>query len=147
MLRVFALLPWLVLLAGPLLAQTASTAALTAPEAGAAGTTLVPIVYNIADEMPTFPGGAPAFQRFLRDKIRYPEAALRKGLEGKVHVSFIIDEEGRILDAKVVKGLGAGLDEEALRLVRIMPWWTPGRVQGQPVRVAYTLPIQFRALK
>ena len=147
MFRVLVLLAWCVLLAGPLLAQTASTAALTQPEADAAGAAAVPLVYNIAEQMPAFPGGAPAFQRFLRDKIRYPEEALRKGLEGKVHVSFIIDEEGRIQDAKVVKGLGAGLDEEALRLVRIMPWWTPGRVQDQPVRVAYTLPIQFRALK
>ncbi|WP_081910554.1 energy transducer TonB [Hymenobacter sp. APR13] len=134
-------------LAGP--AASASPTALTdsgaspaAPAASAA-----PLLYHAADEMPAFPGGAPAFQQFLRQKLRYPEEALRRNLSGKVHVSFVVDEQGHILDPKVVRGLGSGLDEEALRLVRIMPWWTPGRVAGQPVRVAYTLPIVFRALE
>ncbi len=166
MLRTVTLLLLLVLAAHSLVAQTANTAvalsdngnrsavgpetrpapstapAVAPPMAPAAAT-----VYHVAEEMPAFAGGPAAFQKFLRDKLRYPEEALRKGVSGKVHVSFTVDEQGRILDPQVVRGLGAGLDEEALRLVRIMPWWTPGRIAGQPVRVAYTLPIVFRALE
>jgi protein TonB len=136
-----------------LAAQTASTAALTdsgsslAGPASPAAAPVAPVLYHAAEEMPDFPGGPAAFQRFLRQKLRYPEQALRRNLSGKVHVSFVVDEQGHILDPKVVRGLGGGLDEEALRLVRIMPWWTPGRVGGQPVRVVYTLPIVFRALE
>lgn len=153
-------LPLTLLMARPLAAQTASTTStLTdhdSSQAGAVGAVAVPAasapaaaptIYHAAEEMPAFPGGAAAFQKFLRDKLRYPEAALRKNLSGKVHVSFVVDEQGHILDPKVVRGLSSGLDEEALRLVRIMPWWTPGRVQGKPVRVAYTLPIVFRTLE
>jgi len=166
MLRTVTLFLLLVLLtARPLAAQTTSTStALTyndssttgmrgmasmraVSEAGAVDALAAPVVYNIAEEMPAFTGGPAAFQKFLRNKLKYPEEALRKGISGKVHVSFVIDEQGRILDPKVVRGLGSGLDEEALRLVRIMPWWTPGRTGGQPVRVAYTLPIVFRALE
>jgi protein TonB len=104
-------------------------------------------IHFFADEMPAFPGGEAAFQQFIRAKINYPAAALNKGISGKVHVRFIVDADGRIRDAEVLKGLGYGLDQEALRLVRIMPWWTPGRLNGQPVRVSYTLPIVFRASK
>ena len=147
MLRLVTLL-LLLLMPGLLAAQTAGPATLTAADSGSAGpVAAAPVVYHAADEMPAFPGGAPAFQEFLRQKIRYPEDALRRNLSGKVHISFVVDEQGHILDPKVVRGLGGGLDEEALRLVRIMPWWTPGRVAGQPVRVAYTLPIVFRALE
>ena len=165
MLRTVTLFLLLVLLtARPLAAQTTSTStALTYNDSsttntrGAASTGIisetvalavpaVPVVHAIAEEMPAFPGGPTAFQRFLREKLQYPEEALGKGISGKVHVSFVIDEQGHILDPKVVRGLGSGLDEEALRLVRIMPWWTPGRTGGHPVRVVYTLPIVFRAL-
>ncbi|MBO0359971.1 energy transducer TonB [Hymenobacter sp. BT186] len=134
------------LLAQTLAASRSATTAVASPETPPKPPA-APEVYLVAEEMPTFPGGAVAFQRFLKAKIKYPEQAIRLNLSGKVHVSFVVDEEGRILDPKVVKGLGGGLDEEALRLVRIMPWWTPGRVNGQPVRVAYTLPVGFRMLE
>lgn len=135
------------LLAQTLTASRHATSAAVAPSQTPSEPPTAPKVYLVADEMPTFPGGAVAFQRFLKAKIKYPEEALRLNLSGKVHVSFVVDEEGRVLDPKVVKGLGGGLDEEALRLVRIMPWWMPGRVNGQPVRVAYTLPVGFRMLE
>lgn len=131
-----------------LLAQT-DTAALTATvpaEAGVLVAATEPVIYHAADQMPAFPGGAEAFQKFLRQELKYPEEALRRGVSGRVFVRFVITHEGRIRNAAVVKGLGSGLDQEALRLVRIMPWWTPGRIGGQPVWVAYTLPIVFRAL-
>ena len=96
--------------------------------------------------MPAFPGGDAAMLKFLRNKLNYPAEALDRSLSGKVHVAFVVDPEGHLHDPHVVRGLGAGLDEEALRLVRIMPWWTPGRTHGQPVWVSVTLPIVFRAL-
>ncbi|RSK42185.1 energy transducer TonB [Hymenobacter perfusus] len=120
--------------------QTAAGAPAASAPAGA------PTVYHAADEMPAFPGGAEAFQKFLRKELKYPEDALRRGISGRVFIRFIVTDEGRIRDAEIVRGLGSGLDEEALRLVRIMPWWTPGRVHGQPVWVSYTMPIVFRAL-
>lgn len=118
------------------------------PAAAPAASSLpaAPVVYYTAEQMPAFPGGPEAFQKFLRTKLQYPDEALRQGVSGKVYVRFLVTEEGRICDAAVVKGLGFGLDQEALRLVRIMPWWTPAHTGGLPVRVLYTLPIVFRAL-
>ncbi|GAB3226590.1 hypothetical protein GCM10027346_09010 [Hymenobacter seoulensis] len=104
-------------------------------------------VYHAVDEMPEFPGGTAAFQKFLRSELRYPEEALKLGISGKVFVRFIVTDEGRIRDAEIVKGLSGGLNEEALHFVRIMPWWTPGKNAGIPVWVEYTLPIEFRAMK
>ena len=105
-----------------------------------------PTVYLTAEEMPGFPGGEAALLKFLSSRLQYPAAALDRSLSGKVHVTFTVDREGHLLDPRVVKGLGFGLDEEAIRLVRLMPWWTPGRIQGQPVSVRVTMPIVFRAL-
>ncbi|KUG09816.1 energy transducer TonB [Solirubrum puertoriconensis] len=132
------------LAAAPAVAQQSTLVSDTAAEATASAATTV---YHAPDIMPTFPGGSEALRSFLKAKLRYPEEALRKGLSGKVYVQFVVDERGHLLEPQVVKGLAADLDAEALRLVRIMPWWTPGSVAGQPVRVAYTLPIVFRALE
>ncbi|MDF7814210.1 energy transducer TonB [Hymenobacter sp. YC55] len=141
----------LVLLAPAALSQSmagmvATPVALTAPEGSTANATPTgaPQVYHTADTMPAFAGGSGALLAFLKQKVVYPKEAAHNAIEGKVHVQFVVDEEGRLLDPQVVRGLGAGLDEEALRLVRIMPWWTPGRINGRPVRVAYTLPIVFK---
>jgi protein TonB len=94
--------------------------------------------------MSAFPRSNAALVKFLSSKVKYPAAALGRGLSGKDHVTFTVDPAGHLHEPRVVRGLGSGLDEEALRLVRIMPWWTPGRVHGQPVWV--TMPIVFRAL-
>ncbi|MDQ2773001.1 MAG: energy transducer TonB [Bacteroidota bacterium] len=150
--RPYALLGGLLALASTAAAQMASILPASQTEAGsasaaapAAGPT-APTIYFAADEMPAFPGGAAAMLQFLSRKLQYPAEALDRQLSGKVHVTFVVDPEGHLHDPSVVRGLGAGLDEEALRLVRIMPWWTPGRVQGRPVWVRVTLPIVFRAL-
>jgi protein TonB len=148
MLRYYAFVGGLMLMAGAATAQTASILTVTQAEgdrAPVAGTA-APTIYFAADEMPTFPGGNAAMLSFLGRKLSYPAAALDRQLSGKVHVAFVVDPEGHLHDPHVVRGLGGGLDEEALRLVRIMPWWTPGRVNGQPVWVSVTLPIVFRAL-
>lgn len=104
-------------------------------------------IFHTAEVLPAFPGGPGAQLSFLRDKLKYPEEALRRGLAGKVLVQFVVDERGHLLDPQVVRGLSPELDAEALRLVRIMPWWTPGLIGGRPVKVSYTLPIVFRALE
>jgi protein TonB len=127
-------------------AQTASVAVPAQAEGGTATTPAAPTIYFTAEEMPAFPGGDAALVKFLSSKVQYPAAALDRGLSGKVHVTFTVDPAGHLHDPRVVRGLGSGLDEEALRLVRLMPWWTPGRVHGQPVWVSVTMPIVFRAL-
>ena len=98
-----------------------------------------------AEVMPAFPGGEAAYHAYLRQNAHYPERALENNLAGAVFVGFVVDEQGRICDAAVVKGCGHGFDEEALRLVRLMPWWTPGRMADRPVRVVRTLRIAFKA--
>ncbi|WP_303310939.1 energy transducer TonB [Hymenobacter sp. BT730] len=150
--RHFLLLLLLLFCAGKLRAQKsksmvtlATNTAVAQPEP--ALIVAAPIVYLMADQMPVFPGGERGFQQFMREKAHYPEQALARGIAGKVHVRFVVDDAGRIRDAEVVKGLGYGLDEEALRLVRIMPWWTPGTIKGKAVWVSYTMPITFRALE
>jgi protein TonB len=101
-----------------------------------------PIV--IAEEMPEFPGGAKALAAFIRDNLRYPLAAREEEIEGKVIITFVVNAQGAIEGAEVRRGIGGGCDKEALRVVNAMPKWKPGRQQGKPVKVYFTLPISFR---
>ncbi|MBF9219975.1 energy transducer TonB [Hymenobacter ruricola] len=102
-----------------------------------------PKVLSYSEVLPTFPGGDAAYGRYLSQNAHFPEEALAKGISGTVFVSFVVDEEGRILDAEVVRGAGHGFDQEALRVIRLMPWWNPGRVAGDAVRVSRTLAVPF----
>lgn len=97
-----------------------------------------------AENSPEFAGGMEALSKFIADNIRYPEQAKRDNIQGKVLVRFAIDADGSVADAEVLRGIGGGCDEEALRVVNAMPKWKPGRVNGNPVRVQYTLPITFK---
>ena len=96
------------------------------------------------DEMPEFPGGWDMLQLWLMNNTQYPEAALRAGVQGKVMVSFIVDVDGSVTDCNVVKSLSPSCDEEALRVVKAMPKWKPGMYKGQPVKVSFLLPINFK---
>ena len=109
----------------------------------AAGVEVVSGLLNLADEQPAYPGGVEAYRTYLQQNVHYPEAAKVKNISGDVFVSFVVDEAGRILDAEVVKGCAASLNTEALRLIRLMPWWTPARRAGQPVRATTSLHIRF----
>ena len=100
-------------------------------------------VYINPEVRPQFVGGDRAFVQYLMKSIRYPEMALQRRVSGRVFVSFVLSATGKVQDAHVVSGPGSGLNEEALRLIWTMPAWEPGRVNGQPVRVACTLPINF----
>lgn len=102
-------------------------------------------VFVNPEVLPRFVGGSRAFAEYVGKAIHYPQQALNRGISGKVYVSFTLSAQGRVQDAHVMSGPGNGLNEEALRLVWTMPAWEPGRVNGQPVRVACTLPIGFNA--
>ncbi|WP_266203218.1 energy transducer TonB [Pontibacter kalidii] len=99
--------------------------------------------YTYVEQMPTFPGGDGEMMKYLGKNIRYPAAAQRAGVEGLVVLSFVVSNTGEISDIQVVKALGAGTDEEAVRVVKSMPKWTPGKQNGRAVPVRYTLPVRF----
>jgi protein TonB len=100
--------------------------------------------FIIAEEMPSYPGGETERQKFLGESIQYPQQALENGIHGTVYVQFVVDSKGNITDAKIMRGIGGGCDEEALRVIRMMPQWHPGKQNGKPVRVQYTMPVSFR---
>jgi protein TonB len=100
-------------------------------------------VYYTADEMPVYPGGEAALRNFLVKNINYPEKAKKEGKTGKVYVEFVVNKKGKVTDAKVAKGVCPELDAEALRVISLLDKWTPGKKKGKPVKVAFTLPIQF----
>ena len=101
-------------------------------------------VYDVVEEMPQFPGGASALFDYLARNIQYPVVAEENGIQGRVVVSFVVDRDGSITDVRVQKGVDPSLDKEALRVVRSMPRWIPGKQDGAPVRVKYTVPVTFK---
>lgn len=100
-------------------------------------------VYTIVEEMPVFPGGENAMFTAMTKQIRYPDSAVKSGVQGVVYVTFVVEVDGSISNIKVLRGIGGGCDEEAVRFIRNMPPWTPGRQNGQPVRTQYNMPIRF----
>ena len=100
-------------------------------------------VFDKVDEMPVYPGGEEALRKDLVAAVKYPEEAKKSGIQGKVFVSFVIDEAGKVTDVTLAKGVDPSLDKEALRVVKGLKDWTPGKEKGKKVKVAYTLPIQF----
>lgn len=98
---------------------------------------------DIPEEMPEFPGGINELMKFLQENMKYPEDATKEGKQGRVIVRFVIDKDGTISDATVMRSVYPSIDAEALRVVNAMPKWTPGKVKGAPVRVKYTLPLVF----
>ncbi|KOH46860.1 energy transducer TonB [Sunxiuqinia dokdonensis] len=100
-------------------------------------------VFYIVEEMPEFPGGELALRKFPANAIKYPVIAQENGIEGKVYVSFVVGKDGRVTNARVVRSVDQSLDKEALRVVNSLPPWKPGLQRGQPVRVAFSVPIHF----
>ncbi len=99
--------------------------------------------FTYVEQMPSFPDGTEAMYKYIYDKIKYPAIARENGISGQVIVQFVVSKEGDIQKAKVVRGLGGGLSEEALRVVNGMPRWKPGKHNGRAVPVTFTLPIKF----
>ena len=101
-------------------------------------------VLEKAEVMPEYPGGEQAMMKFVADNVKYPQDAIDKEISGRVLVGFVVEKDGSISDVKVVKGIGGGCDEEAVRVVNAMPKWKPGMDKGKPVRVSYMMPITFK---
>jgi protein TonB len=100
-------------------------------------------IFTIVEEMPTFPGGDAALMKYLGNNIKYPAIAKDAGIQGTVYVTFVVNEKGEVKDVRVLRSIGGGCDEEAIRVVESMPKWKPGKQRGKPVKVQYNLPIRF----
>jgi protein TonB len=100
-------------------------------------------VFFIVEEMPDFPGGQLALRKFIAQAIKYPVIAQENGIQGKVFVNFVVNKDGSVTNAKIARGVDPSLDKEALRVVMSLPKWKPGKQGGKPVRVSYTVPINF----
>lgn len=101
-------------------------------------------VYDVVEQMPSFPGGISGLRTYLNQNIRYPAEAQENCVQGRVVVSFVVGKDGHISDVTVLRSVDPSLDKEAIRVVRNMPRWTPGKQGGEPVRVRYTIPVSFR---
>ncbi len=101
-------------------------------------------IFTIVEEQPTPNGGMAAFYAFVRKNLKYPSQARRMGIEGKVFVQFVVDKDGKITDVQAIKGIGAGCDEEAIRVLKNHPKWKAGKQRGRPVRVRMVIPITFK---
>lgn len=102
-------------------------------------------VYEVVENMPEFPnGGMTALMKYLSDNIRYPEAAHKAGIQGRVTVQFVVGKDGSIGNVSILRGVNADLDAEAIRVISSMPKWKPGTQKGEPVKVKYTVPVMFR---
>lgn len=108
------------------------------------GGTETPKVFDVVEQMPEFPGGTEALMQFMSKNMKYPDEATKAGQEGRVIATFIVEEDGRVTNARVVKSVAPLLDAEALRVIGLMPRWEPGRQNGEAVRVKYTIPVTFR---
>lgn len=101
-------------------------------------------VFMVVEDSPEFPGGIDALLKYLKDNIKYPPICRENNIQGRVIVSFVVNKDGKIVDPEVVKGVNPSLDKEALRVISGMPSWTPGKQRGKPVRVKYSVPVNFR---
>lgn len=101
-------------------------------------------VYDVVEQMPSFPGGISGLMTYLNQNTRYPAVAQENGVQGRVVVSFVVGKDGHISDVTVLRSVDPSLDKEAIRVVRNMPRWTPGKQGGEPVRVRYNVPVSFR---
>ena len=117
------------------------------PEAPTAEGTFEPVqgdVFDVVEEMPQYPGGAQALLEFLNQNVQYPEEAEKAGIQGRVIATFVVEKDGSVSNARVVKSVDPMLDAEALRVINAMPKWKPGKQNGELVRVKYTVPLSFR---
>ena len=101
-------------------------------------------IYQIVEEMPEFPGGEEAIREFVAKNIQYPQKAIDAGAYGRVFVGFVIEPDGSVSNVTLLRGIGFGCDEEAMRVVKMMPKWQPGMQNGEAVRVSYMIPINFK---
>ena len=101
-------------------------------------------IFKIVEEMPSYPGGEAKLMEFVAKNIKYPQIARETGIQGRVFVNFVVEPDGSVSNVSVLRGIGGGCDEEAMRVVKSMPKWKPGKQRGKAVRVQYMLPVNFR---
>ena len=100
-------------------------------------------IFTVVEEQPSYPGGDEARISYLQQNVKYPEEARELGIQGKVFVTFIVEVNGSVTDVRVLRGIGGGCDEEAIRVIKGMPKWNPGKQKGVKVRVQFYLPLKF----
>ncbi|KAF0199529.1 MAG: periplasmic protein TonB [Bacteroidetes bacterium] len=100
-------------------------------------------IFTVVEESPSFQGGDEARIRFLQENIKYPQIARESSIQGTVYVTFVVERNGNVTDVRVLRGIGGGCDEEAIRVIKAMPNWSPGKQRGKPVRVQFNMPIKF----
>ena len=100
-------------------------------------------IFTVVESMPEFPGGMGELMKFLAKNIKYPPLAKESGIQGRVFINFVVEPTGAISNVKILRGIGGGCDEEAVRVVESMPKWKPGKQRGKNVRVSYNLPVKF----
>lgn len=100
-------------------------------------------ILNFSEEMPDYPGGYSEMMKFLQENLKYPSEAVEKNIQGKVYVGFVVEKDGSITDVRINRGINKLLDDEAMRVVKLMPKWKPGKNKGQPVRVSYSIPVNY----
>jgi len=101
-------------------------------------------IFDIVEDQPGPPGGMAAFYKYVGKEMKYPNQARRMGIEGRVFVQFVVDKSGNLTEVRAIKGIGAGCDEEAVRVLKNAPKWSPGKQRGRPVKVRMILPITFK---
>ncbi|WP_298615130.1 energy transducer TonB [uncultured Odoribacter sp.] len=101
-------------------------------------------IFQVVEEMPTFTAEGGNVTKWISKNVKYPILAQENGIQGRVYIQFVIEKDGSITDVKVARGVDASLDKEAIRVIQSMPKWKPGKQRGKPVRVSYTLPINFQ---
>jgi len=100
-------------------------------------------IFTVVEVQPEFKGGMSEFYNYLKNNIQYPQMAREMGISGTVYVEFVVEIDGSITNVKIKRGIGGGCDEEALRVIKSMPKWTPGQQQGKNVRVSFIVPVKF----
>lgn len=101
-------------------------------------------IFTVVEQMPMYPGGDAALMGYLHDNIKYPTVAAENGVQGRVVVGFVVERDGSITDVNILRGVDPSLDREAMRVVKSMPRWNPGKQNGSAVRVKYQVPVSFR---
>ena len=101
-------------------------------------------IFQIVEEMPAFPGGEKALLEYVAKNIKYPQIARETGIQGRVFVGFVVEPDGSVSNVKILRGIGGGCDEEAMRVIKSLPKWKPGKQRGKAVRVSYQIPVVFK---
>ena len=101
-------------------------------------------IFQIVEEMPSFPGGDVKLMEYIAKNIKYPQIARESGIQGRVFIGFVVEPDGSISNVKLLRGIGGGCDEEAMRVIKSLPKWKPGKQRGKAVRVSYQIPVNFK---